>query len=69
MVMIDLGSSGGVGEGGGSSEISAISSILNSMIPVMTAAASAQVQMAMVMAVLNVAKTAASDVEDASKKS
>jgi hypothetical protein len=54
---------------GGAGALSSITSILNSMIPVMTAAAQAQITMSLVMAVLNVAKTAASDVEDASKKS
>jgi hypothetical protein len=55
--------------GGGGSALGAIGGILSSMIPVMTGAAMAQIEMSMVMAVLNVAKTAASDVEDASKKS
>lgn len=54
--------------GGGQSALSAIGGILNSMIPVMTGAAMAQIDMALVMSIINVAKTAASDVEDASKK-
>jgi hypothetical protein len=55
--------------GGGASALGAIGNVLASMLPVMTGAALAQIQMSLVMAVLNVAKTAASDVEDASKKS
>lgn len=54
---------------GGSSALSSIAGILGSMIPVMVGAAEAQIAMSLVMSVLNVAKTAASDVEDASKKS
>lgn len=54
--------------GGGQSALSSIGGILNSMIPVMTGAAMAQIDMALVMSIINVAKTAASDVEDASKK-
>lgn len=54
--------------GGGQSALGAIGGILNSMIPVMTGAAMAQIDMALVMSIINVAKTAASDVEDASKK-
>jgi len=55
--------------GEGASALSAMSGIMSSMIPVMVGAAQAQIQMSLIMAVLNVAKTAASDVEDASKKS
>jgi hypothetical protein len=54
--------------GGGSSAASSIGGILKSMIPVMVGAGMAQVDMALVMSIINTAKTAASDVEDASKK-
>jgi hypothetical protein len=64
MVVLDSGGGGGAGK----SALGAIGGILSSMIPVLTGAAMAQIQLSLTEAVLNVAKTAASDVEDASKK-
>jgi len=51
-----------------SSAMGDMSNAMGAMMPVMEQAGQDQVDMSMVQSVLNIAKTAASDCEDASKK-